>query len=328
MRRKSATGFTIVELLIVIVVIAILAAITIVAYRGIQDRAKVSAAKSAVAQAVKKVAVYNAANEQYPTTLTQADLISTSSVTYEISANNSVSPKQYCVTATTQNTTYFQTNMMSDSVPGTCIGMLAWWPFNGDANDQSGNGVNGTVSGATLTTGVTGQANTAYQLGESAQYISIGTPASFSTLPSALTYSLWLARTSTNAAQWPFIMGSANTHVDFGIRTSGYGANPYFEWGTSPYDGSGWLGAGVPASLTNMNEWHHMVVTFDGSVLRTYWDGTYRTSTSGATLRPVMANFMFGASSSGWIGKIDDARVYNRALSAAEVTTMYNGGAQ
>ena len=53
--RDRRRGFTIVELLIVVVVIAILAAITIVAYNGINDRAKASAASSAVQQAVKKV---------------------------------------------------------------------------------------------------------------------------------------------------------------------------------------------------------------------------------------------------------------------------------
>ena len=52
---NTKSGFTIVELLIVIVVIAILAAITIVAYNGIQNRAKASEASAALAQAKKKL---------------------------------------------------------------------------------------------------------------------------------------------------------------------------------------------------------------------------------------------------------------------------------
>lgn len=69
---NKGRGFTIVELLIVIVVIAILAAITIVAYNGIQNRAKTSSAQSAAVNLDKKVETYNALNSQYPNT---ADVI-------------------------------------------------------------------------------------------------------------------------------------------------------------------------------------------------------------------------------------------------------------
>jgi hypothetical protein len=41
-------------------------------------------------------------------------------------------------------------------------GLVGWWPFNGNANDESGNGNNGTVSGATLTSDRFGNSNKAY----------------------------------------------------------------------------------------------------------------------------------------------------------------------
>jgi len=65
--RKSVSGFTIVELLIVIVVIAILAAISIVAYNGIQDRAYNSALLSSIDSYKKAVTLYAADKGYYPT---------------------------------------------------------------------------------------------------------------------------------------------------------------------------------------------------------------------------------------------------------------------
>ncbi len=64
---KKNSGFTIVELLIVIVVIGILAAITIVAFNGIQNRANATAAEALAVDMIKKAEAYNAVEGQYPT---------------------------------------------------------------------------------------------------------------------------------------------------------------------------------------------------------------------------------------------------------------------
>ena len=65
--KKTKSGFTIVELLIVIVVIGILAAITIVAYNGIQTRAKNAKTVNAAVQWVKALKLYNAEKGSWPT---------------------------------------------------------------------------------------------------------------------------------------------------------------------------------------------------------------------------------------------------------------------
>lgn len=98
---QSNKGFTIVELLIVVVVIAILAAITIVAFNGIQDRAKLSALKSELSAAARSVEAFKAASstESYPTTLDEAGVKQGSSIFLQLSADNSVSPKTFCITA-------------------------------------------------------------------------------------------------------------------------------------------------------------------------------------------------------------------------------------
>lgn len=102
--KQKRTGFTIVELLIVIVVIAILAAITIVAYNGIQQRARASTASNALAQAKKKLALYQVDNGLFPSSLSGAQISDGSDVTYQYTLTNS--GQSYCVTATSGNVSY------------------------------------------------------------------------------------------------------------------------------------------------------------------------------------------------------------------------------
>lgn len=68
-------GFTIVELLIVVVVIAILAAITIIAYNGIQNRANDTAVQSDISNMAKKLQLYYTENGVYPDTNFEAQVI-------------------------------------------------------------------------------------------------------------------------------------------------------------------------------------------------------------------------------------------------------------
>lgn len=123
---QKQKGFTIVELLIVIVVIAILAAIVIVAYNGIQDRAKNSAAQSATAQAAKRIQQYFIENgDTYPVDQAAFDALnlSNSSASYQYTANNSSNPKTFCLTATVQNKSYYINNSTQTSpAVGGCNG--------------------------------------------------------------------------------------------------------------------------------------------------------------------------------------------------------------
>jgi len=116
--HKQKQGFTIVELLIVIVVIAILAAITIVAYNGIQNRAKQSAVQSRLSQANKKILTFAVTHsDTYPADLAEAEIDNTDNG-LQYSVNNTVSPKTYGLTASNGTISYYVSNTSSTPTTG------------------------------------------------------------------------------------------------------------------------------------------------------------------------------------------------------------------
>jgi prepilin-type N-terminal cleavage/methylation domain-containing protein len=138
--KKQQAGFTIVELLIVIVVIAILAAISVVAYNGIQGRAQASAASSALAQAVKKIALAQVdtpgvspdcttffgliAAGSTPSCTGSAPATSgaltTNGIAYQYKQTDTGAG--YCVTATNGKTSYTVSNTNTIPYAGGCPG--------------------------------------------------------------------------------------------------------------------------------------------------------------------------------------------------------------
>lgn len=162
MRSDNSKGFTIVELLIVIVVIGILAAISIVAYNGIQERARISSVSSALSQAAKKLAVYQVDNPDLlpadKAALEAIGIKDSESVTYQYS-KITTNPDTYCITATTGTTSY----KLSSSAPTPSAGGCAGHGVGGVAaitnrvlnpsfeNGTAANGANISASGGTRT---------------------------------------------------------------------------------------------------------------------------------------------------------------------------------
>jgi len=145
---SKPSGFTIVELLIVIVVIGILAAITIVAFNGVQDRAKIAATQAAATQATKKILAATFDNaDNYPVAagtsgidnLAVIGITNNGDTTYQYSSNNTVNPRTFCLTATKGNKSSFVSNTVTGPTTGACPG--------------HSNGLIATITSATLNPG-------------------------------------------------------------------------------------------------------------------------------------------------------------------------------
>lgn len=125
MLNKKQTGFTIVELLIVIVVIGILAAITIVAYNGIQQRARKASLTSDLKNTATKFEVSKADTGSYPATMTSDMKASTGNI---LQATNTGNADTYCINGyTTDNSLLMSWNstlggLTTGLCPGATIG--------------------------------------------------------------------------------------------------------------------------------------------------------------------------------------------------------------
>jgi len=122
-KKNTSVGFTIVELLIVIVVIGILAAVTIVGYNGITNRAKVSGIQLDLENGAKKLELYRIGTSpdgKYPDDLAAAGLQASGDNVYGYFKNNNTTPPSFCLASTNSGTTYKITSTATTPVVGDC----------------------------------------------------------------------------------------------------------------------------------------------------------------------------------------------------------------
>jgi hypothetical protein len=207
-------------------------------------------------------------------------------------------------------------------------GLVAYYPFSGNANDASGNGNNGTVSGATLTTDRFGNANRAYYFDGTSSYINCGNSTTFDL--NNHTIVAWINIDSIVDPAGKHIVGKVNSNtyetLSFGIKDSNNTIGTAFATGTE-----------INHSLSSTtalqpNHWYYVAMTYDNSTVEFYIDGVLDSSFSRTgTVRTCTNNLAIGrhngdVSVTGpalFKGSIDDVRIYNRALSASEMQALY-----
>ena len=129
--RSSTPGFTIVELLIVIVIIGILAAVTIVAYNGVQQKAISASLVSDLNSAANQLKLYQVENTVFPTSNDCSGgakplppnicLSSSPGNSYAYSANNAAQPQTFALTATNGSNAYSVTDSTAPAVSSVAV---------------------------------------------------------------------------------------------------------------------------------------------------------------------------------------------------------------
>jgi len=198
-------------------------------------------------------------------------------------------------------------------------GLVAHYPFSGDANDQSGNENHLSVHGASLSTDRFGMTDSAYSFDGKDDYLF----ADLDDRKGDFSLSLWAKANDVEQSRFRSVInihdktpGSAATCQ---IHTSG-GRYPSYQFFSSN-----------PESFALVTtEWQHLAVTVSGKVVRFYENGkrVYSQELEGGEANQ-FSNIIIGQNRNRdrkYDGSIDDVYVYNRAINDAEVARLFNGG--
>lgn len=220
-------------------------------------------------------------------------------------------------------------------------GLVGYWPFNGNANDESGNGINGTIMGPSLTTDRFGNTNSAFDFNYSNANFSqqnqeIYIPYNPLLNVENITVSYWIF------ARQYFWTGNPNLTVNIARFQYGY-SNPNGQvWGIGYTDSqiigglNGPLGGGdyqaIYSSAINLNAWNNIVMTYNGDLINLYMNSILIASiphnlamnTSGNSGISIGENNSANGFWQYTDGKIDDIGIWNRALTQQEITNLYN----
>lgn len=217
-------------------------------------------------------------------------------------------------------------------IPSQCL--IANYNFEGNALDRSGNGYDGQVYGATLTTNQNDQANTAYSFDANNDYIEVPTFPNLGT--SDFSIELWINTYSYLA------IPPASRPISKGITSHGTPSNAGFciqlHELNDTHELRFYLGhsngerTSTVSSFVPENQWLHVVAIREGTEMRVFLNGILSATETTSTLYNVDTNVPFTIGTqlrnsapplSFFDGKIGTCRIYNKALTAEDAIFLY-----
>jgi len=196
-------------------------------------------------------------------------------------------------------------------------GLIAYYPFCGNAHDMSGNGHHLTVTNAALTSDRFGNQNNAFSFNGINSVLYNNNVLSFG---SEYTISAWFIAYTVQDGVIVYNGNSNNNGVGL----------VYDDGAAIPGTKGTMLAGGIcfcmakPASL---NQWHHLVLQKETSKFRLYIDDNVVDSTTSSIFSPVGKLHLgmdYSDGTNPFDGKIDEVAIYNRALTRGEITQLYN----
>lgn len=217
-------------------------------------------------------------------------------------------------------------------------GLQAYYPFNGNANDESGNNNNPIFNNATITSDRFGNANSAYHFNGVYQYMRIANKPSIN-FKNEITLAVWVRPTGfyygiCHASQLISKGGGNYNDGNYALRyddalfTSGGGCDGAIcDTLHQNFRGTGTVLKPYGGDFIKKNKWYNVLYTNDGKTAKLYVDCELKYTVSFPETFTNNEDLFFGKSDDDlfpfWLnGDLDDIRIYNRALNAEEITAL------
>ena len=252
---------------------------------------------------------------------TNGTLKSASSLDYEVNGSHSIRVRatDELNASVEKSFTVSVTDDDSDNQAALNNGLVAWYPLDGNGSDLSSTANHGTVHGATLTADRHGSAGKALLFDGTDDYLQAPYNATVSS--DSFSYSVWVKPTSTTSLH--------GTPLSFRGHLKGFNLYkaPSNIWSFTMGKGNGWLGINGPVITL---DWTALAFTYDGTTYKAYLNGNHLSSLNQSYVKNPANPLRIGAgrceSSPTYFfkGAVDEARVWNRALSSWEIGNLYS----